>query len=260
MNPLFFNTSETPLYGVYHAPQGRHRDAGVVLCHPFGQEYMRAHRAMRQLALLLSRQGYHVLRFDYRGTGDSAGDLQGVTTADWLTDVDAAIAELRASAAISSVSLIGLRLGALIAAATCQRRDDIDRLVVWDPVLSGADYEAELLAEIAAERPSLDHLHSGNGETGDGTLYYNGFELPAPFRASLRELELTEVMPNGARQVLQVVSHETEPFAGLQAAWSGHHGYAYRFAEAPHDWNYVDNYGSIMLPQPVIQTIVAWME
>ena len=26
--------------------------------------------------------------------------------------------------------------------------------------------------------------------------------------------------------------------------------------EAPHDWNYVDKYGGILLPQPIIQGIV----
>lgn len=259
MNPLFFGT-EAPLYGVYHAPQGRHRDAGVVLCYPFGQEYMRAHRAFRQLALLLCRQGYHVLRFDYRGTGDSAGDLQGVTATHWLDDVDAAVTELRESAGISRVSVLGLRLGALIAAAACQRRDDIDRLVVWDPILSGADYEAELLGVIAAARPSPDSVPSGNCEAPDGTLYYNGFALPAPFRSTLRELAMTAAVPTGAAQVLQAVSHETEPFANLRDAWSGHPGYRYQFSAAPHDWNFVDNFGSILLPQPVIQSIVTWME
>lgn len=259
MNPLFFGSAEAPLYGVYHAPQGRQRHAGVVLCYPFGQEYMRAHRAFRQLALLLSRQGYHVLRFDYRGTGDSSGDLDGVSAGDWLADIDAAITELRDSTGVAGVSVVGLRLGALVAAAACRRRDDIDRLVVWDPILSGADYEAELLAEIAAEQAG-EHPHSGNAEAADGTLHFNGFALPPRFRDTLRELVMTAAVPSGVARVLQAVSHETEAFAGLRAAWSGHAGYDYRFAEAPHDWNYVDNFGSIMLPQPVIQSIVAWME
>jgi pimeloyl-ACP methyl ester carboxylesterase len=260
MNPLFFGAAESPLYGVYHPPKGAPRSAGVVLCYPFGQEYMRAHRAFRQLALLLTKQGYHVLRFDYRGTGDSWGDMAGLRAQDWLADIDAAIAELRDSAGVASISVLGLRLGALIAAAACLRRDDIDRLILWDPILSGALYERELLAEIEAEQPSEYHPPSGNADAADGTLYYNGFAIPASFREELRALELCAMSPLGVKSVLQAVSHETGPFEQLRTAWNRHPGYRYQYTEAPHDWNYVDNFGGILLPQPVIQAIVNWME
>ncbi len=45
----------------------------IVLCHPWGQEYLRAHRSMRQLGNLLAAAGHHVFRLDYFGTGDSGG-------------------------------------------------------------------------------------------------------------------------------------------------------------------------------------------
>ena len=139
MIPLFFGPSSSPLYGVHYPASGDSgsRDMGIVLCSAFGQEYMRAHRAYRQLSLLLSRKGFHVLRFDYRGTGDSSGDLDGVTAADWVADVDAAIEELRESSGVPRIGLLGLRLGALIAGVTCRARDDVARLVLCDPVASG---------------------------------------------------------------------------------------------------------------------------
>lgn len=259
MTPLFFGSAEVPLYGVYHPPRENPRDAGVVLCYPFGQEYMRAHRAFRQLALLLTRKGYHVLRFDYRGTGDSSGDMDGVTADDWVADVGSAIAELREVAGVSSVSVVGLRLGALVAAAACSGRDDIDRLVMWDPILSGAAYESELLAEIAAEVPSPYGAPSGNAEAASGAIHYNGFELSPAFRRSLHALELQALVPRRINGVLQAVSHETEAFSRLRDGWGGVSGYRYIYAAAPHDWNYVDNFGGILLPQPVIQAIVNWM-
>ena len=55
MNPFFFGESERALFGLYHPPKSATvRELGVVLCYPMGQEYMRAHRAFRQLALILS--------------------------------------------------------------------------------------------------------------------------------------------------------------------------------------------------------------
>ncbi len=259
MTPLFFGSTEAPLYGVYHAPQGNPRDAGVVLCPPFGQEYMRAHRALRQLALQLNRLGYHVLRFDYRGTGDSSGDMTGVDADDWLADIGFAIDELRDLAGIRHISLIGLRLGALFAAAACHRRSDIQRLVVWDPLQSGAAYERELLDEIAATSVD-DAADLGKGRAADGGIYFNGFELPARFLDGLRALDLKAMLPQGAARVLQAISHENSGFARIRDAWQALPDYRCQLTAAPHDWNFVDNFGSILLPQPLINAIVDWME
>lgn len=259
MNPQFFGKADAPLYGVYLPPKATPRDAGVVLCYPFGQEYMRAHRAFRQLALLLAKKGYHVLRFDYRGTGDSSGDIEDVTPQDWIEDVGLAVQELRDSAGVNSITVVGLRLGALVAGAACARDLNVDRLIVWDPIVEGEGYERELLAEIAAEQPTDWSPRSGNAETADGALLFNGFRLSRQFREGLRALTLCQGAPS-AQSILQIVSHETPVFGALRDNWRGHGGFRYQFTQAPHDWNYVDNFGGILLPQPVIQSIVSWMD
>ena len=260
MNPLFFGPAETPLYGVHQPPDGKALGAGLVLCYPFGQEYMRAHRAYRQLALLLTKIGFHVLRFDYRGTGDSSGELDNVIADDWVADVGHAVQELRDVANIQRVGVVGLRLGALVAAEVSKARDDIDRLILWDPVLSGNHYDAELLAEIAAENLAAAGPHSGNGEDARGNLSYNGFVLSAAFRASMKKFDLLGAMPRAVPRVLLAVSHESDDFTQLRTAWSKVPGFRYLHAPAPHDWNFVDNFGGILLPQAVIRAIVSWVE
>ena len=45
----------------------------------------------RMLADALTRKGYHVFRFDYRGTGDSAGNIEQFSPREWLDDIDAAV-------------------------------------------------------------------------------------------------------------------------------------------------------------------------
>ena len=61
-----------------------------------------------QLAKRLSGIGFHVLRFDYYGTGDSAGDADEGDLRQWHDDLSAAVDELKDTAAIQMVSLIGL--------------------------------------------------------------------------------------------------------------------------------------------------------
>ena len=47
---------------------------GVVIVPPVGYEYWSSHRTLRTLAERLAGQGCCALRFDFDGTGDSAGD------------------------------------------------------------------------------------------------------------------------------------------------------------------------------------------
>lgn len=259
MTPLLFGSADAPLYGVHHAPQAAPQRTGIVLCYPFGQEYMRAHRACRQLAMLLAKKGYHVLRFDYSGTGNSSGDVDSASLPRWIDDAGLAIDELKEMSDVASVSLVGLRLGAAIAALATVGRSDVSRLVAWDPIVTGRDYIATLQREIAAEVQSSYGPVSGNREFPDGTLHYNGFVMPGPLRHSIDALALDSMVPTAAGRVLQQVSFEQPEFSRLRDAWRAHPAFRYQFTPAPHDWNFVDNFGGILLPQPAIQAIVAWL-
>ena len=44
-------------------PKRNNLKQAVLLCYPFGQEYMRSHRAFRQLALILSKKPYIAIAY-----------------------------------------------------------------------------------------------------------------------------------------------------------------------------------------------------
>ena len=135
MNPFFMGSEHQPLYALYHPAVGRGPGGrGAVLCNPLGSESNRAHRSLRVLADALSRSGWHVLRFDYRGTGDSSGEDDSATLNGWIEDIGVAAEELKAIAGLKGVHLIGLRLGAFLATAAGLRRPDTQGLILWDPV------------------------------------------------------------------------------------------------------------------------------
>ena len=117
MNPFFFGTAERRLFGIYEpAAVGTAGKRAAILCYPWGAEYLHAHRTLRQLALKLSSAGFHTLRFDFYGTGDSGGEPTDVDLAGWEADLETAIEELTEITGLSKVTLIGLRLGAVVAA------------------------------------------------------------------------------------------------------------------------------------------------
>lgn len=144
MIPSFFGDSDAPLFGVLHAPaSGSERNHGVLLCPPIGQEYVRSHWAMRQVALALAKAGFHAFRFDWYGVGDSAGELQDASLGRWTEDVVTAATELRDSTGVSKLSVLGLRLGGTLAALAATRIK-ATAVVLWDPVTDGPSYLGQL--------------------------------------------------------------------------------------------------------------------
>ena len=79
MNLHFFGDSDAPLFGAHHPARRKSTGKAVVICPPIGHEYGRTHWMLRLLSAQLAREGVHVLRFDYFGTGDSGGFVEDLS-------------------------------------------------------------------------------------------------------------------------------------------------------------------------------------
>ena len=136
MTPFHFGSRQRRLFGNYEPAQdifGKLR--AVLLCHPMGNEQIFAYRTMRLLAARLVQAGFHVLRFDYFGTGDSYGDTGEGDLASWCGDIETALEELKEITGATRVNLVGLRLGAnLSARVAAHRQKDINKLILWEPL------------------------------------------------------------------------------------------------------------------------------
>jgi uncharacterized protein len=146
MNLFFFGTNERQLFGAYHAPAGDAAARGAaLLCSPWGPEYFAAHRTLRQLATRLAASGFHVLRFDYYGTGDSAGERDEGDLASWVEDATMALEELQDVSGDSRISVFGMRLGAVVASRLARARaSQVRTVALWDPVVDGQAYLREM--------------------------------------------------------------------------------------------------------------------
>lgn len=143
--PRFFASRDSRLFGVYHAPDGvLLKNEGVVLCYPGPQEYAQVHWAFQKLAKMLSAAGLHVLRFDYSATGDSHGESSDATLAAWADDVNAAVTELRDLAGIRRISVVGMRMGAVLALRAIAQGVKVKSAVLWDPIVVGRAYVRSL--------------------------------------------------------------------------------------------------------------------
>ena len=157
--PLYFGDSDRKLYGVFHHPVKRRPAApAVLLFNPFGEEAIRSNRLFRQLAERLSRAGSPVLRFDYYGSGDSAGDCAELDIDGMTRDAASAHEELEAMTGARRFAWVGLGLGGAVAMSAAREADAKPaELFLWDPVLRGADYLTDLRhAHIASLSEAMD--------------------------------------------------------------------------------------------------------
>jgi pimeloyl-ACP methyl ester carboxylesterase len=116
------------------------------MCPPLGSEYLFSHPTFKLLARTLAESGHHVLRFDYYGSGDSAGNFEETDQEQWLRDIDTAIDELKDLGNLERVTLMVLRYGGYLALEKAKARKDVDRLVLWNPIVDGRQYLTEVCA------------------------------------------------------------------------------------------------------------------
>ena len=253
---MFFGSSEDQLYGVHHPPRGRAAgDVAVLLCPPFGHESMAAHGSLQQLARRIADAGSHAMRFDFYGTGDSAGEIEDATWERWVADVETAARELRDVSSCSRVCVVGLRLGATLAAIAGA---GFDSCVLWEPVVSGRDYLAELegvhrdwlRSPFVRRRPVHD----------DGGPQVLGYRLPQVLQRSIADVDLRELSVAPADRVLIMQNTEGGELDGFfdhmrALVPAVHH------ERAPADCPWMGEFGAAIALPPVhvLRLIADWI-
>lgn len=258
VTPFFFGEPGKRLFGGYHAPHPRlMRDCGIVLCYPMGQEYVRSYRAFRQLASLLAEAGFHSLRFDFLGCGDSMGDAEVMDLGQWRRDIASAIAELRSRTGLARICLIGLRLGGTLATLVGADRPDVDGLVLWDPVIDGRAYLGQLRAWHRRRIQSFPVQLKRRPEDGAPEEVL-GFPLTAELQNGLAGIDLMAIGARPAGKALIVESQQeaaVAPFAAHLAALGTQ--VEHRFLPTPMIW--IEDINRVLVPHQVLQAVVAWL-
>ncbi|WP_019464277.1 serine aminopeptidase domain-containing protein [Dyella japonica] len=186
--PFYFGPGRE-LFGFYH-PAAAVAGAAVLLCPPLGVEQIRCHRLYRQLAHGLAESGLPVLRFDYFGTGDSAGESRELAWPRCLADVATAAAELRTRHGGSRVLAFGARLGANAAlAASASAR--LDGVVAWDAITDGDALVRQYDRMQDALKVDLNRFEHARPEL-DVSTQWPGFERNERLHEQLEGLRLID--------------------------------------------------------------------
>lgn len=175
----YLDHDEVQLYWVRHTAARRPARGRVVLAGPLGDERMHAYLTWVRWARRLAASGYEVVRFDYRGQGESTGAFEAACLSDWASDLRA-VAGLVAEGD-GPLVLSGLRLGALLSAGLFAGGLG-DALLAWGPPASGRAMLMDLLRRKLAEAMMQGRREKGRDRDwyvahleGGGTVEVNGY-------------------------------------------------------------------------------------
>jgi len=190
--PVYVGAGRDAVFGFLHEPASRGAsDTAVILCPPWGWDEVASYRSRRAWAEHLAATGCTTLRFDFPGTGDSAGDptdpdLLGA----WTGAVHNAVRWLRTTTGCRRVALVGLGVGGLAAGQAVAQGAPVDDLVLWATPTRGRTLIRELraFASLQADR------HDGGPETAPSPapdwMEAGGFVLTNETLGALESLAL----------------------------------------------------------------------
>ena len=243
--PFFFG--EPQLYGVYHGvPQSTAHSTALLVCPSIGHEYTRAYRAIKMLCAAATRASVPALRFEYSGVGNSTGEFSRQGLESWCDDVLRATDELMARSGVRSVSVVGCRIGAALAAAALRRAGrPVEALFLWDPVLAGGEF-----LELADE--FQDRFLKDQGRFSRRTIRTRladpqtaledlrvGHSFPSTLRRSLEQLDLRNVDAWPAVPICAVLSESSASWEDIarQLTSAGRHVRTELVEDTPGAWN-----------------------
>lgn len=228
--PLFLTGPSGALFAL-HFPACPRGERGVILLPPFAEEMNLARRMLRLQGAALAEVRIAAILLDPFGTGDSAGDFADARWETWIADVCVAAEALSVRGA-QRIGLLGLRLGAALAAAAAPRLDSTCfASVLWQPVVQGRRHLTDFLrlrtlpGAARGDGPRTVEMMRACLAAGEA-VEVAGYDIAPEMAAALDALELAELAHPALGTVtwFEVVHDPMQPIsaAGARclAAWT----------------------------------------
>jgi len=193
--PGYFEVPGAHLYTVLHRVEVP--IARVLLVGPFASARHYSYIYWAQWARYLAHRGVEVLRYDYRGVGESEGVFEGMSFDQWSEDVQLLSGWLRNRSPDVPLVLHGLEMGAILAARAFYSGIG-DLLLLWSPSANAnQSLRSDLLRWLALQQLSTDscerkpasvfirQLEEGSflevaGYRWSSRLWHDSFEVELP--------------------------------------------------------------------------------
>lgn len=213
-----FYVEGTKLFGILHLPVCKGEKSKpypvVAISHGLGGHKLGRNNRYVALAKRLAQQGIAVLRFDFRGCGDSMGEFCESTIESEVADLSKALDYLSTIPDLNSsaIGLLGSSFGGLVAMIAAGRLPSIKALVLWAPLFDGKPWLAEWQAAFAAEGDKKGLA------TKDQLFYVQGRGLKHEFFRQLFALHGADELQKLTNVPLLHIQGEMDETVGLMHA------------------------------------------
>lgn len=217
--PMFITSRDRQIYTLLQRP-AEHNDNGhgLLLVPPLGNEQRRVQRPLRILMQNLSRQGYTLMRFDWRGTANSSGSTDQINSLQpWVEDLEDAAEQLATH--VNKIDIVAIRFGALVAANSPVTAKTINNRYYWDPIPSGQHWLEEMeKLQKGILNDTFKFLRKRKLKSGESSEYA-GINISSALKNALeRESLTTRLVENSWNQSAQLIvptTPTTNPFETL---------------------------------------------
>lgn len=189
--PYWLGDRDRQLYAALHRPASMRGSTAVLFAPPLLHEQPRSRRFVTEVASGLAALGLPCLRFDFFGTGDSAGASEQLDFDSMSADLSLATRALRQRTGAERIAVLAWRASSLALWHWALGGGVASRLIFWEPLSDGAQWLAKLEHDDAGERCSPDRyplMHGQGAVAGDRQLM--GFTVSQQLRGDLSSARL----------------------------------------------------------------------
>ena len=206
--PVVFYNQDQQINGILHAPTGSDAPCpAVAFFHGFTGTKVEPHRIFVKTARELAALGFYVLRFDFRGSGDSAGDFSEMTIGGEVSDAIKSIDVLTAMPGVDPdrIGILGLSMGGCVAAFVSGQDSRVKSTVMWAPLSDDPPDRKQEILERAKSTPTPEEIALANPNIV-GKAFYEELPKISP-SATLQQFAGALLVIHGSGDDVVPVSH-----------------------------------------------------
>jgi len=128
--PVTFKCENEQIVGILHLPESQ-KFSLIIIVHGWNSNKLGPHSFFVKAAREFAKNGFGVLRFDFRGSGDSEGSYENQTITSMLKDLETVISNVLEIEEIEKICLIGHSRGAYLSLLQASRDERINCVIVW---------------------------------------------------------------------------------------------------------------------------------
>jgi len=240
-----------------HVPEGlkkKQKAPAITMFHGFTGHKAETHRLFVRIARAICKEGFVVLRIDFRGSGDSEGDFEDMTAPAEVSDAEQAITFLSGLPEVNdkAIGIIGLSMGGRVAAILASKDSRVKFVVLYSAAL--ASRKQRFWKGLSSE--ALSRL-----ELGEAIQFSGGWYLKKAFFDTIDEVVPHEVMGN-IRVPILIVHGDADQTVPLEDATKGYG--IVKGLNARNELHVVKGgdhvYSSKELTQEVTETTINWLK